>query len=66
MNGESIEGMTVNERLWHFELFEEFGVAARNRDEPKLIEILKEARFSELQATETVRVLLSDPHKYGY
>jgi hypothetical protein len=66
MNGESIEGMTVNERLWHFELFEEFGVAARNRDETKLIEILKAAKFSELQSSETARVLLSDPRKYGY
>jgi hypothetical protein len=66
MSVESIEGMTVNERLWHFELFEKFDLAARNRDELKLIEILKEAKFSELQATETTMVLLSDPRKYGY
>lgn len=66
MSGEKIEVMTVNERLWHFNLFESFDAAARNRDKPRLIEILKEAKFSELQANETASVLLSDPAKYGY
>ena len=66
MSGEKIEGMTINERLWHFDLFEKFSAAARNRDNPKLVEILKEAKFSDLRANATATVLLSDPAKYGY
>ena len=63
---ENIAGMTVNERLYHFNLFPAFEAAAKARDLQRLIGVLLEAKFTLAQATETATVLLADPRKYGY
>lgn len=63
---EKIAGMTVNERLHHFNLFPAFEAAAKARDRQRLIGILQEAKFTLAQAAETAAVLLANPKKYGY
>jgi hypothetical protein len=65
-SGQSIEGMTVNERLVHFRLLDEFGAAIRSRDADLGISILQRAKFTLQQATSTVTTVLSDPERYGY
>lgn len=66
MEDQSIEGMTVNERLYHFGLFELFDAAARARDVPAIVQALLQARFSEEQALYTASTLVADPKRYGY
>ena len=66
MNEDSIEGMTVNERLSHFNLFESFDNAARSQNLAVLVEVLIQARFSEEQANHTASALLANPKLYGF
>jgi hypothetical protein len=63
---EQIEGMTVNERLAHFDLFEAFDAAVLSRDLSKIVALLRKAKFSEEQAIYTAETILSDPAKYGF
>jgi hypothetical protein len=66
MDQQSVEGMTVNERLAHFGLFEPFDTAARSRDLTALVQVLLRARFSQEQAKQTAVALLADPARYGF
>ena len=66
MNEDTIEGMTVNERLLHFNLFESFDSAARSKSFAGLVEVLIQARFSEEQANHTASALLANPKLYGF
>lgn len=63
---ESVGGMTVNERLFHYGLFESFDLAAKSRNFDALVHLLIQAKFSEEQAEQTARSLLDDPKRYGY
>ncbi len=63
---ELVSGMTVNERLFHFGLYESFDLAAKSRNYEALVRLLVQIRFSEEQAEETARTLLADPKRYGY
>ena len=63
---QSINGMTVNERLFHFGLFEPFDRAAKARDFAALVGVLVQAQFSQQQAEQTARTLLADPQRYGF
>jgi hypothetical protein len=62
----STEGMTVNERLFHFGPLAEFDAATRAGDLASMIEVLRRARLSEEQATQTAEAVLADPSRYGY
>ena len=66
MAEQSVEGMTVNERLFHFGLHEQFEAAARSGDVSAMMQVLLQARFSETQATQTAQAVASDPQRYGY
>lgn len=61
-----VEGMTVNERLYHFGLIGEFDAAMRARNAELGISILIRAMLTREQATSTVGATLSDPKRYGY
>ena len=63
---QSVEGMTVNERLFHFGLFEAFEAAARDRDVPALVRVLLQAQLSEEQASWTATAVVTDPERYGF
>jgi hypothetical protein len=63
---ESVDGMTVNERLYHSGLIESFDLAAKSRDFGALVHLLVQAKLSEEQAEQTARGLLDDPKRYGY
>jgi len=65
-SGQSIEGMTVNERLFHFGLMDEYDAAMNSRNEALGISILQRAKFTLEQAQFTVRTTLADPKRYGY
>ena len=64
-NGQSIEGMTVNERLVYFGLLDKFEAAMRSRDGDLGISILQRAKFTLEQATLAVETTLADPERYG-
>ena len=62
----NIAGMTVNERLVHFGLFQEFDAAVRARDKSAVIAVLLKAKFTPQQAKYTATTVLSAPRRYGY
>ena len=66
MDVDSIRGMTVNERLFHFGLIQRFDAAAKLRDFEMLVHILLEAKFSRTQAEETARALIANPRRYRF
>ncbi|WP_024297001.1 hypothetical protein [Methylomicrobium lacus] len=66
MNEQSLEGMTVNERLFHLNLFESFDAAAKSRDFEAMVQVLLQARLSEQQANETAGAILANPVRYGF
>ena len=66
MDQQSAKGMTVNERLAHFNLFEPFDAAAKSRDFTALVRVLLQAEFSEEQAKQTASDLLANPAIYGF
>jgi len=61
-----IDGMTVNERLAHLQLFEAFDAAATARDFDRLVDVLLRARLSREQAEQTARALIANPKLYGF
>lgn len=63
MNDVSIEGMTVNERLFHFGLFEPFDQAVRSRSHAAIVQILVQACFSQEQAEQTADAVLEAPQR---
>lgn len=60
-----VAAMTVNERLSHFSLFEEFEDAVLSRDHRSVVAVLLRARLTQDQAHETATVVLEDPGRYG-
>lgn len=66
MEEQLIEGMTVNERLFHFGLVDRFDSAARARDVLAMVQVLRQAQFSEVRASETAQAIASDPTRYGF
>lgn len=66
MERESVDGMTVNERLFHFGLFDKFDSAVRARDSERLVQVLLLAKLSEEAAMQTATTVLANPKLYGY
>lgn len=62
---DQIAGMTVNERLSHFELFEAFDSAVASRNLSAVVSVLLQAKLSEKQAHETASTVLANPSFYG-
>ncbi len=60
----SLGGMTVNERLVHVGLIDEWEAAARRHGRSAMIALLERVRVS--RPERTVDTLLSDPAKYGF
>ena len=63
---QDIEGMTVNERLFHFGLVDHFDAAAKARDVPAMVRVLLQAHFSEEQAQFTANTFGANPGYYGH
>lgn len=66
MNGQSVRGMTVNERLYQFGLADRFDAAARSGDVSAMTLVLLEAQFSEEQVAQTANAVGANPGRYGY
>lgn len=60
------ESMTVNERLSHFKLFDEFHRAVGTRRLQDVVSVLKKAKLTTEQAQETAETILANPRKYGF
>lgn len=56
--------MTVNERLFHVGIMDQWSEAARRRDRDAMIRLLEQVKVSEAHLT--VDTVLSDPQKYGF
>ena len=65
MEEQSVEGMTVNERLYHFGLIDRFDAAARSRDVLGMMQVLRQAQLSEAQSLQTAQAVAADPKLYG-
>ena len=61
-----VDGMTVNERLAYFKLFEAMDSAVASRDHDAIVAVLRRAKLTEIQATQTTEAILSNPTRYGY
>ncbi len=61
-----IEGMTVNERLFHFGLLDTFDNAVRSRELGHVVAVLLQAKFNESQAKFTAETILANPGFYGF
>jgi len=59
-------GMTVNERLSHFGLFQEFDAAVASRNVSAVVEVLLRAQLTPEQAQETASAVVSNPERYGF
>jgi hypothetical protein len=64
-NTHEIAGMTVNERLWHFQLFDVFDAAVASGELARVVAVLQQARFTDDQAYETASAILVNPNYYG-
>ena len=58
-------GMTVNERLGYFGLFQAFDAAVESRQLSAVVDVLKQAKLTEAQAKETASAVLANPNFYG-
>ena len=63
---EELKGMTVNERLFSCELFDEWDMAVKNRNKKEMINILTKVELTQEQAIETTTTVLENPEKYGF
>jgi len=61
-----LSGMTVNERLFHVGLIDQFDAAILARQKDKAIALLLRVEIDEKQAKETVTIIFENPSKYGY
>ena len=63
---DQVSGMTVNERLAYFGLFESFDAAVESRHLESVVAILCRAHLTEAQARETASTVLANPALYGF
>ena len=66
MAGESLDGMTLNERLFVTGLLDAFDAAARRRDRATMRALLERADVRPDEAQRTVDTILADPARYGF
>lgn len=62
----ALDGMTVNERLFHLGLFAEFDDAVNCRDKTRIVGVLLKAELSADQAEESAAAILAAPEKYVF
>jgi len=63
---EELAGMTVNERLWNCDLFEQWQEAVLLRNRAEMITILGQVGIPPEKAAHTVDSVLADPKKFGF
>lgn len=59
-----LAAMTVNERLFHVGILDQWDAAVRRRDRQELISLLERVEVG--NPDRTVDALLANPKKYGY
>jgi hypothetical protein len=62
----SYSGMTVNERLFHARLLDDWDSAIGARVRERAVQILGDVGVDALSAAQTVDAILRDPSKYGF
>ncbi|WP_197085966.1 hypothetical protein [Spongiibacter sp. IMCC21906] len=58
--------MTLNERLFHVGIIDEFDAAILSRDQETAIALLQRVELHKQEAVETVATIFKNPGKYGY
>jgi hypothetical protein len=66
MEEKKYSGMTLNEMLFESGLLKDFDKAVKDKNRPKLIEILKKIDIENKNADGIVETIFSSPSKYGY
>jgi hypothetical protein len=59
-----LSGMTVNERLSHVGIIDQWDAAARRRDRATMVRLLVEVEVPTPE--KTVDTILANPNKYGF
>jgi hypothetical protein len=62
----AVQGMTINERLSHFNARREFDIAVKSQNLDAVISILQRLELTAQSAKETAQTVLSNPKYYGY
>lgn len=65
MSDSDVEGMTPNERLFHFGLLDAFDRARGRGDRAEMISLFHRAYFPSPDADRSVDMILADPTRYG-
>lgn len=60
----SLAGMTVNERLFHVGILDQWDAAARRRDRQQMIALLEQVEVADPHFT--VDTVLATPQAYGF
>ncbi len=66
MNKKELGGMTINERLFHLNLMDEFDAAVKKRDKQTLVAIYQKMEIDESGALQSIDAIFADPARYGY
>ena len=61
-----LAGMTINERLFHVGIMDEFDAAILSHDQDQAIALLQRVELSKEEAVATVVTISKNPGKYGY
>ena len=63
---DNIAGLTVNERLFHFGLFQAFDSTVESQQISDIIKVLRLAKFTEAEVQETASAIIANPSFYGF
>ncbi|MAI30348.1 hypothetical protein [Marinobacter adhaerens] len=61
-----LAGMTINERLFHVGIMDEFDASILSRDQEGAVALLQRVELSKEEAMATVATIFKDWGKYGY
>ncbi|MCR9189755.1 MAG: hypothetical protein NXH96_13280 [Alteromonadaceae bacterium] len=61
-----LAGMTINERLFHVGIMDEFDASILSRDQEGAVALLQRVELSKEEAMATVATIFKNPGKYGY
>ncbi len=62
----NLAGMTIDVRLFHYGVMDEFDAAILSRDQEGAIALLQRLELSKEEAMATVATIFKDPGKCGY
>lgn len=66
MTMSNLAGMTINERLFHVGIVDEFDAAILARNQEKAVALLQRVELSKEEAMAAAATIFENPGRYGY